>query len=272
MVENEMRLSKAKACPLGGDISNDCAGCAYAGDYHFVGGECVRRPEPVDLRCGDCFELLAGIPDESIDLILTDIPYGISRKANFDTMKDRTGRNGLDFGAWDYGFDESRVAAFVPKLKAGGSIIVFHAFEQYDAVRKSLSALETKDKLVWQKTNPMPRNRNRRYIGNIEMLSWYVKPGRSWTFNRQSAAYDGSVISYPSESGGAFKRYHPCQKNVKMLEELIRRHTNPGDVVFDPFMGSGSTGVACAKTGRCFIGIELDAGFFDIAKKRIEET
>ena len=226
----------------------------------------------ITLWQGDCLELMKDVADESVDLILTDIPFNISRANNFKTMKDRKGRNGIDFGEWDYGFNESCLTEFIPKIKKGGSIVVFHAFEQFDLVRTALKDMQLKDKLIWLKTNPMPRNRERRYIGNIEMFSWYVKDGAKWTFNRQNPTYDGSVLSYPSESGGGFKRYHPCQKNAKMLEELILRHTNNGDVVFDPFMGSGSTGVACVNTDRKFIGIELDKQYFDIAEKRINDA
>lgn len=224
------------------------------------------------LLCGDCIELLKEVPDNSVDLILTDIPFNISRENNFKTMKDRKGRNGIDFGDWDKSFDESCLEKFVSKVKKGGSIIVFHAFEQFDLVRNALKDVELKDKLIWLKTNPMPRNRDRRYIGNIEMFSWYVKGGAKWTFNRQNPTYDGSVLTYPSESGGGFKRYHPCQKNAKMMEEIILRHTNEGDVVFDPFMGSGSTGIACLNTERNFIGIELHKDYFNIAKRRIAEA
>jgi site-specific DNA-methyltransferase (adenine-specific) len=218
---------------------------------------------------GDCLDLIKDIPNESIDLVLTDIPYNVSRENNFKTMKDRKGRQGIDFGDWDYEFDESRLSYFIPKLRNGGSFIVFHAFEQFDTVRNTLKALELKDKLIWEKSNPMPRNRDRRYISNIEMFSWYVKGNKKWTFNRQNTNYDGCVLLYPSESGGAFKRYHPCQKNYKMLEEIIKRHTNPDDIVLDPFMGSGSTGVACKNTNRHFIGIELDEKYFNIAKERL---
>lgn len=184
-------------------------------------------------------------------------------------MKDRKGRNGIDFGEWDYGFKEESLFDLTPKLKPGGSMIVFHAFEQYTLVRDALKSLIPKDRLIWHKTNPMPRNRDRRYISDIEMFSWYVKPGDKWTFNRQNTTYDGSVLSYPSESGGGFKRYHPCQKNVKMLEELLKRHSNPGNMVFDPFMGGGSTGVACVNTDRDFIGVELDKDYFKTAEERI---
>lgn len=154
------------------------------------------------IECGDRLELIKNIPDGNIDLILTDIPYNVSRENNFKTMKDRAGRNGIEFGEWDYNFDASCLDSFIPKLKKGGGMIVFHAFEQFDNVRHSLCKLNLKDKMIWLKTNPMPRNRDRRYISNIEMLSWYVKDGAKWTFNRQNDTYDGCVLKYPSESGG----------------------------------------------------------------------
>lgn len=187
-------------------------------------------------------------------------------------MKDRKGRNGIDFGKWDYDFNEESLCCLEAKLKKGGSLVLFHSFEQYFLLQTILSGLTFKDKIIWKKTNPMPRNRERRYISNIEMASWYVKDGAKWTFNRINANYDGCVVEYPSESGGGFKRYHPCQKTQGLLEELLKRHSNEGEMVFDPFMGSGSTGVACVNTGRNFIGYELETKYFEIAKQRIEEA
>jgi DNA modification methylase len=118
----------------------------------------------------------------------------------------------------------------------------------------------------------MPRNRDRRYISNIELCLWFVKDGAKWTFNRQNDNYDGCVLRYPSESGGGYKRYHPCQKNVKLLEELIRRHSNEGDIILDPFIGSGATGVAALNLNRNFIGIEIDENYFNIAEERIKNV
>jgi len=131
--------------------------------------------------------------------------------------------------------------------------------------------MQIKDKLIWEKSNPMPRNRDRRYIANIEMASWYVKKDK-WTFNRQSIIYDTSVLKFPVESGGGFERYHPNQKNIKMLEDILKRHSKTRDLIIDPFMGSGSTGIACINTNRNFIGIEKDGKYFDIANSRIEKS
>lgn len=220
---------------------------------------------------GDCLEVMKKIPDEAIDLILTDIPFNISKSNNFKTMKDRQGRNGIDFGEWDKQFNELDLSILPYKLKPNGSLVVFHAFEQFYLLKCLFEQdLELKDRLIWEKSNPMPRNRDRRYINNIEMASWYVKKKSKWVFNRQSEKYDTCVLKYPSESGGGYKRFHPCQKNLEMISELIKRHSNPNDLVFDPFMGSGTTGVAALNTGRNFIGIELDENYFKIAKERIE--
>ena len=220
---------------------------------------------------GDCLETLKKIPDNKIDLILTDIPFNISKENNFKTMKDRQGRNGIDFGEWDKGFDETDLKHFVPKLKDGGSFFTFHSFEQYSILQDILTELEFKDKVIWEKTNPMPRNRDRRYISNIEIASWYVKPKAKWIFNRQTENYDGSVYRYPSESGGGFKRYHPCQKNLKLIEQIILRHSNEGDLVLDPYCGGGTTGIACINTNRKCILVEKDENHYETAKKRILE-
>lgn len=214
---------------------------------------------------------LKDIPDHSINAIITDIPYNISRDNNFQTMKDRTGRNGIDFGEWDKEFDVSDILLLIPKLNPNGSLVLFHGFEQYgDILSLLLPVLNLKDKIIWQKTNPMPRNRDRRYVSNIEMASWWTVKNGKWTFNRQNENYDGCVLTYPSESGGGYKRYHPCQKSIKLMENIVLRHTNENDIVFDPFMGSGSTGVACVKLNRQFIGCEAEQKYFNIANERIK--
>lgn len=226
----------------------------------------------VELKMGDFLYWLDGIPDESVDLILTDIPFKISKESSFKTMKNRRNQRSLDFGEWDKNFDEQTLAPLQKKLKKGGSLITFHSMEQYSILHSVFDELFFKDKLIWKKTNPMPRNRDRRYVSNIEVASWFVKPGKKWTFNRQNANYDGCVMEAPSESGGGFVRYHPCQKPQKILQELIERHSNEGDLVLDPFMGAGSTGVACIKTGRSFIGFELEPKYFVTAEQRIEQA
>ena len=227
------------------------------------------------LFLGDCLEILPTInkgKKEWCHAIITDIPYNISQENNFKTMKDRKGRNGIDFGDWDHDFNCGDLITFSSYLKKDGSCFIFHSFEQYSEVREVMekSGLIVKDRVIWEKSNPMPRNRDRRYISNCELSSWYTFPKAKWTFNRQDEKYQKMIFTFPSESGGAFKRYHTSQKSLKLMEEIIKIHTNENDVVLDPFMGSGTTGVACMNLNRRFIGIEKEEKYFNIAKERIE--
>ena len=110
----------------------------------------------------------------------------------------------------------------------------------------------------------MPRNRDRRYITDYECAVWFVKKGAKWTFNRQDKKYQRPKFVFGIESG-----LHPTQKNLGLMQELVKIHSNQGNTIIDPFMGSGTTGVACKNLNRNFIGIEKDANYFEIASKRI---
>ena len=220
---------------------------------------------------GDCFDYIKdNIPNGTVDLILTDIPYVVSMENHIYKMPDREGRNGLDFGEWDKSFEVSRLVEFIPKLTKNGSLVVFHSFEQFGELLNIFSEkLSLKDRLIWEKSNPMPRNADRRYIVNIEMATWWTK-GNDWVFNRQSNTYDTCVLRYPSESGGAFTRFHPTQKPIELLEQYILLHSNSSATILDPFMGSGSTAIACYNTDRNFIGMELNEDYYHIAEQRLE--
>jgi DNA modification methylase len=212
----------------------------------------------------------------SVDLVVADPPYVISRKSNFHTMKDRrNARTGTSFGEWDEEFDNT---AWIEKsfkvLKDGGSLIVFNDFKKVsDVIAIATKAgFEFKDVIVWEKTNPMPRNRDRRYVPSLELMIWFVKKQKAkWTFNRRDSSYQSPVMRYASESGGAFRRYHPTQKPVKLIEEIIKIHSNAGELVLDPFMGSGTTAISALNTGRKFVGFELDKKYFGILTNRIAE-
>ena len=211
-----------------------------------------------------------------VDLIVADPPYVISRESNFHTMKDRkNARTGTAFGKWDEEFDNNDwIKRSFSVLKDGGSLVAFNDFKKVsDIITIATKAgLEFKDVTVWEKTNPMPRNRDRRYVPSLEIMIWFVKKKKAkWTFNRQDSSYQSPVMRYPSESGGAFKRYHPTQKPVKLIEEIIKIHSNPGDLVLDPFMGSGTTAISAFNTGRSYIGFELDEKYFKILTSRIAE-
>ena len=204
------------------------------------------------------------------DAIITDPPYNISRDNNFKTM----GRVGVDFGEWDKDFDLTGWIKYCePLLKKGGNIVIFNSWKNMSYIVESLekNGFEIKDLIRWKKTNAMPRNRDRRFITDYEVAVWAVKKGGRWTFNRLSDTYEipeilGGLTPKSEKVNGG----HPTQKPVYVMKWLLERLTNEGDLILDPFMGSGSTGVACKELNRRFIGIELDENYFDISCKRLE--
>jgi site-specific DNA-methyltransferase (adenine-specific) len=224
----------------------------------------------IKLMHGDCLKMMQLIPDGSVDMVLADPPYNIAKKNNFHTM----GRTGLDFGDWDKGFNQEKWLAGIERICSKNStVVIFNTFQNLANTQKILEStgFVYKDFIVMRKSNPMPRNRDRRYINSCEYALVMVKINSKWIFNRQSSKYDSNVIETKVVSGKE-KTKHTTQKPINVIKELVLRHTNQNQLVFDPFMGSGTTGVACVNTGRKFIGIELDQGYFDIAKQRIQDA
>lgn len=209
-----------------------------------------------------------------VDHIITDPPYNISKDNNFGTMKNP--RAGVDFGNWDRGkFDlYSWVPEYAKLLNKNGSMIIFcsYRFISYiiDALESEETGMVVKDILVWQKSNPMPRNINRRYVQDMEFAIWAVKKSAKWVFNKPDdkpylrAMFTTSLVS------GSEKLGHPTQKSLRLMEDIVLIHTNPDELILDPFMGSGSTGEAALKSGRRFMGIEFEKEYFEMAKKRLE--
>ena len=218
---------------------------------------------------GNAIEIMKTLKDESIDAIITYPPYNISRDNNFATM----GRAGIDFGEWDKDFDlTSWIKVAEPLLKKGGNIVIFNDWKNMTNITQSLeeNGFDVKDLIRWKKTNPMPRNRDRRFITDYEVAVWAVKKGAKWTFNRLSETYEiPEILGRLTPKSEKIYGGHPTQKPIYVMKWLIERLTNEGDVVLDPFMGSGTTGVACKELNREFIGIELDEKYYNIAYNRI---
>lgn len=202
---------------------------------------------------GDCITRMKEI--DSVDFTLTDIPYGeVNRTSNGLRNLDKGNADIVTFPLKDF------LDAVYKVTK--NSICIFCGREQFsDIYIYFVNKQGTVRPIVWEKTNPSPMNGQYVYLSGVEFAVWFRKKGAT-VFN---AHCKNTVFRYPN---GANK-VHPTQKNLALFEELIRDNTNENDVVFDPCMGSGTTGVASKKLNRSFIGIELDKNYFKIAKDRI---
>lgn len=158
-------------------------------------------------------------------------------------------------------------------LKKRGTLIIFMA------IIKVADIIQLAEKVgfyykttgVWHKTNPMPRNMNIQFVNSTECWLYFINGHTSGTFNNEGKVkhdfLESSVCPISEKKHGK----HPTQKPLSILKELIQSVTNPGEIVLDPFMGSGSTCVAAALLGRRYFGIELDKDYYEIAKARIKE-
>lgn len=234
----------------------------------------------IQLLHGDCLELMKDIPDGSVDLVLTDPPYSTTQN-KWDSV--------IPF--------EPLWSQYRRVIKDNGAIVLFGAEPFSSALRMSNPAMWRYD-WIWQKNKATQYlNANRRPLSNYEIVSVFSCRGARYNPQMgEGVAYNNS--HKPGDSGDCYgsvkyskrdnvttrypktiiefpvvmKPVHPTEKPVALLEYLIKTYTNEGETVLDNYMGSGSTGVACVNLNRDFIGIELDEGYFNIAKKRIEEA
>ena len=198
---------------------------------------------------GDCLEVLKTLPDKSIDLILTDPPYGINAdkgSAGFGVAKGRKYK-----GNWDKKIPPKEI--FDEMLRVSKNTIIFggNYFAHYLPPSKHWIVWDKKGDIAFK--NP---------FADCELIyTTFNKVVKKIVFKQQGFISDSKD-----------KRVHPTQKPTELLQIILDTYTEPGDVVLDCFMGSGSTGVAAVNTNRKFIGIELDTKYFEIAKQRINNA
>ncbi len=200
---------------------------------------------------------MKGLADESVSLILTDIPYG-------EVNRDSNGLRNLNKKDADtFNMDINQICSEFIRITRG-SIYVFCGTEQVSEIRKNLVKEGLSIRLIiWEKTNPSPMNGETIWLSGIECCVYGKKKGG--TFN---GFCNNTVLRYSTQHS----KLHPTQKPIKLFEELIKKSSNEGDTVLDPFIGSGTTGVACVKLNRNFIGYEISPDYFKIAEKRISEA
>ena len=210
---------------------------------------------------GDCLEVMDKLIEEGVkvDCILTDPPYGINFKSNHRKEKYSyiENDNNLDFIKNYF----SRCYAL---LKEDTHIYCFCSWHNIDKFKIEFEKyFKLKNIIVWEKNNTSMGDLKGSYAPKHEFILYGHKGRRL----RNGFRYADIIKANRTNN-----KLHPTQKPVDLLEIFIKQSTDKNDVVFDGFMGSGSTGVACMNTNRKFIGIELDNNYFNIASKRIEEA
>jgi DNA modification methylase len=233
----------------------------------------------VQLLHGDCLDLMAGIPDGSVDMILADLPYGTT------------------YCKWDTIIPLEPLWAHYKRVIKRNGAIVLTASQPFTTTLINSNPRWFRYEWIWQKPqgrgylnagrNPMKAHEN--IIVFYEGLGTYNPQkvsGKPYSTTRGAVGgfvRDKTVGGYLTVNDGSRfptsvlqhnpdKGLHPTQKPVALMEYLIRTYTNEGETVLDNTMGSGTTGVACVNTNRAFIGMELDAGYFQIAQERIRKA
>lgn len=214
----------------------------------------------------DCMKIMEHLPDNIFDLVVTDPPYEIAtRGAGIYKQDDKRYVQELD--VMSNGFSEE-VLDQLCRLMKKINIYIFCSQKQiiplltYFVVNRGCNY----NIITWHKTNPIPACGNK-YLTDTEYILFFREKGV-----RVYGTYETKKTWYatPLNQGDKKKYNHPTIKPVDILQNLIVNSSKEGEVVFDPFMGSGSTGVACKKTNRDFVGIEIDKTYYDIAVERIE--
>ena len=223
----------------------------------------------------DSLSLMKGLENNSVDLVLTDPPYIISKPSGFKNVVTGEHRFAVstEHGEWDKAENfsvedlQDSINEYFRVLKRHGTMITFCDLWKITDVKRIMEEAGFKQIrfIEWIKTNPVPLNSKRNYLTNSREVALLGVKVSKPTFH---SSYDNGVYQFPicHEKG----RFHPTQKPLMLMYQLVEKHSSPGDVVLDTFAGAATTLLAAKNLGRSYIGCELDQEFFDKAVKRLQ--
>lgn len=221
----------------------------------------------MDLRHGDCYDIIPTLADKSIDLVVTDPPYNFETKGGGFYSKDNPTQRTYTEDLLKLDCCDFNPVAFLNLLKPKLKQIYIYTFCNKTLIADYVEfARQNKcsfDVLVMCKSNPIPAYNNH-YLSDLEYIVLIREPGSYFAKEKDIELYRKWYVT------SCKKGLHPAEKPVELLEKFVKVSCPMGGVVLDPFMGSGSTGVACMKNNRNFIGIEKEEKYYNMAKNRIE--
>lgn len=222
---------------------------------------------------GDSRDIIKRIPDNSIDFILTDPPYNLGQHSTGNIpLQGRSAMNN-DVADWDMvDFNPEEWAdEFIRILKPTGNLFIFTSYNQLGRWYNCLDhRFDTSNFMIWHKTNPAPKIYKAGFLNSCEMIFTCWNKKHTWNFISQAEMHNFLESPICMQPERLKDPKHPAQKPVSILKKMIQIASNEQDIVFDPFMGVGSIGVAALELNRRFIGVEIDDNYFNAAKKRVE--
>lgn len=211
----------------------------------------------------DVLELTQNIEDETVDLIVTDPPYLIDYKSNW--RQDKTHKFSKTIQNDD---NPELIKEYIKEcyriLKNNTAMYMFCSFDKIDFFKNEIEKyFKIKNIIIWEKNNHTAGDLEAQFGKQYEMIILANKGRKQFNGERLTDIWKFKRVSHE-------KLIHQNQKPIELIKRCITKHSNVGDLIFDGFMGSGTTAVACLDTERNFIGSEIDSEYFDMAIKRIE--
>lgn len=239
----------------------------------------MSNKEKYKLFNGDACEILVNLPDKSVNLIFADPPYNLSGKNHLTCKNGKVAT--CNKGDWDeiddiHKFNKQWIEACLRVLKDDGTIWIsgtLHNHPSIGVLLKKLGMWIIND-IIWYKPNAAPLLQGNRCAPSTELI-WLASKSKKYYFNYDLARQINGGKQMRNLWIMPASRHvtsHPTEKPEKLLQRILLIGSKEGDIVLDPFMGSGTTGVAAKQLDRNFIGIEIDPDYFDMAAKRIEKT